>query len=148
MTVDDCRLADPSSPGPVDPTLPDRLADPAQTPVESEWTRRAISRWQDPEMLQIGRQPPWETESETSLAFLRGMLNALALSAALAAIIIVLAVQDSTGRPPKAIGARSATGASRDDGRRQGALRLHRAVRRPSPPWPSDRQSLGHRPRR
>jgi hypothetical protein len=71
---------------PVDPTLPDRTADLARGPAETEWTRRALGGWQDPDMLQ--RHPPtrMEIESETGVAFFRGALNALAFSLVLAAL--------------------------------------------------------------
>ncbi len=72
---------------PVDPTRADRYADMARPAAESEWTRRALGGWQDPEMLQD--QPPsrMEIERETGVAFFRGALNALAFSALLSALI-------------------------------------------------------------
>jgi hypothetical protein len=71
---------------PADPTRPDRYADMVQPPAESEWTRRALGGWQNPEMLQ--QQPSrMEIEQETGVAFFRGVLNALAVSALLSALI-------------------------------------------------------------
>jgi len=91
MTVDDGRL-NPSALPPVDPTLPDRLADLARTPVETEWVRRATGGWQDPEMAQSSRPSRMEIESETGVAFFRGMLNAVAFSAMLAMIVAAVAI--------------------------------------------------------
>ena len=71
---------------PADPTRPDRYADLSRPAAESEWTRRAIGGWQDPEMLQ-DRPPRMEIERETGVAFFRGALNALAFSALLTALI-------------------------------------------------------------
>ena len=71
---------------PADPTRPDRYAEMSQPAAESEWTRRAIGGWRDPEMLQD--QPTrMEIERETGVAFFRGALNALAFSALLTALI-------------------------------------------------------------
>ncbi len=71
---------------PVDPTRADRYADMGAPPADSEWTRRALGGWQDPDMLQ-DRQTRMEVERETGVAFFRGALNALAFSALLAALI-------------------------------------------------------------
>ena len=72
---------------PVDPTRPDRYAATRRPAAESEWTRRALGGWQDPEMAQ--QQPPtrMEIERETGVAFFRGALNALAFSALLGALV-------------------------------------------------------------
>ena len=68
-------------------TRADRHADMARPPAESEWTRRALGGWQDPEMPRADRPTRMEIERETGVAFFRGALNALAFSALLAALI-------------------------------------------------------------
>jgi hypothetical protein len=71
---------------PADPTQPARYAEMSRSATESEWTRRAIGGWRDPEMLE--EQPTrMEIERETGVAFFRGALNALALSVLLTALI-------------------------------------------------------------
>jgi hypothetical protein len=72
---------------PLDPTRADRYADISQPAAESEWTRRALGGWQDPEMLQRELPTRMEIERETGVAFFRGALNALAFSALLIARI-------------------------------------------------------------
>ena len=71
---------------PADPTRPDRYAELSRPAGDSEWTRRALGGWQDPEMLQE-KPTRVEIERETGVAFFRGALNALAFSALLTALI-------------------------------------------------------------
>ena len=74
-------------PRPLDPTRTDRYADLSQPAAESEWTRRALGGWQDPEMMQQELPSRMEIERETGVAFFRGVLSALAFSALLSALI-------------------------------------------------------------
>jgi hypothetical protein len=72
------------------PTLELRPLRPASPEMDrpaadSEWTRRALGGWQDPELQE--RPSRMEIERETGVAFFRGALNALAFSALLAALI-------------------------------------------------------------
>ena len=72
---------------PADPTRADRYADMGRPAADTEWTRRALGGWQDPEMLQRELPTRMEIERETGVAFFRGALNALAFSALLTALI-------------------------------------------------------------
>ena len=87
MRREDEARADPRPLRWADPTLPDRFADMTRPAAETEWTRRALDGWQDPEMLQRHVPSRMEIEHETGVAFFRGAPNALAFSFVLAALI-------------------------------------------------------------
>ena len=72
---------------PIDPTRPDRFSEMTRPPAASEWTRRVLDGWQDPNLIHADAPTRMEIERETGVAFFRGALNTLAFSALLAALL-------------------------------------------------------------